>query len=402
MGRVTAMPRALLMCFADPAVSPRPRRMLRLLRERGFAVDLLSHPTDETDLSGGERFTLPRGPSGGVARLIHRAGALAHFALRFVVRDNARRDRLSLRRLGLEGYVETLGGRGYDLIVVEDLYLLPLAMRIRGTAKVLFDAREFYPRQNDEDLWFRMSERPERERLCRTLLPACDAVLTVSPGLVDAYAAEFGVRAELVMSAPWYRALAPTSVRQDKIRLVHAGIANPNRQLEKMIEIVAALDARFTLDFYLTGSPEYIAMLRERAAATGGRVRVLPPVAFDDIVPTLNGYDVGLYYLEPIAFNLRHSLPNKLFEFIQARLMVAIGPSPDMARVVETYGCGIVAPRFEIATMVETLRGLTSAEVERAKHRAHAAAAELCFEREAEKLQRIVARLVPVAAGVPG
>jgi hypothetical protein len=393
------IPRALLMCLANPAASPRPRRMLRLLRERGFAVDLLSYPTEESALGGSERFTLPHGPAGLPARLRHRAAALVHFGLRLVVHDDARRDRLSLQRLGLAGYVETLGGRPYDLIVVEDLYLLPLAMRIRGAAKVIFDAREFYPRQNDENLWFRLSERPERERLCRTLLPRCDAVLTVSPGLVDAYAAEFGVRAELVMSAPWYRKLSPTPMQADRIRLVHAGIANPNRQLEKMVDIVAALDARFSLDFYLTGSPDYITLLQARAAETGGRVRILPPVTFDDIVPTLNRYDVGLYYLEPIAFNLRHSLPNKLFEFIQARLMVAIGPSPDMARVVEAHGCGVVAPRFEIPTMVETLRRLTSAEVERAKHRAHAAAAELCFEREAEKLHRLLVRLVPGAHG---
>ena len=394
------MPRALVMCFADPAVSPRPRRVLRLLAEQGFAVDLLSYETVESLPGDGRKFVLPRDAEGGVGAFRRRVASLAYFAARRVLHQDGLRDWLALRRLGLTPHVAPLAAQAYDVIVVEDLYLLPLAMRVRGKARVLFDAREYYPRQNDENRWFRLSERPERERLCRTLLPRCDAVMTVSPGLVDAYRDEFGVQAELVMSAPWYRALSPTAVPPDRLRMVHAGIANPNRQLEKMIDITEALDERFSLDFYLTGSPDYIAVLRARAASGSGRVRVLPPVAFDDIVPTLNGYDIGLYYLEPIAFNLRHSLPNKLFEFIQARLMVAIGPSPDMARVVREFGCGAVAERFDEAAMVAMLRGLGEADVVRAKERAHAAAAALCFEKESEKVRRILARLVPsVAAG---
>lgn len=372
--------------------------MLRLLRARGFAVDVLSHATTESLPAGDTKFTLPGAESSGLSGSARRFNALFHFALRAVVRDNSLRDGLSLRRLRLASFVEQLRGRSYSLIVVEDLYLLPLALAVRGEARILFDAREFYPRQNDENLWFRLSERPERERICRTLLPLCDAVMTVSPGLVDAYAAEFGVQAELVMSAPWLRVLEPSAGQEGRFRMVHAGIANPNRQLEKMIDIVMALDARFTLDFYLTGSPDYIAMLRAKAEASGGRVRVLPPVTFDDIVPTLNGYDIGLYYLEPIAFNLRYSLPNKLFEFIQARLMVAIGPSPDMARVVTQFGCGVVAPQFTLDAMVSTLSRLTSSDVAEAKQRAHEAAQVLCFERESEKLHRIIDRLVPTSA----
>jgi hypothetical protein len=33
-------------------------------------------------------------------------------------------------------------------------------------------------------------------------------------------------------------------------------------------------------------------------------------------------------------------------EFIQARLAVAVDPSPEMARLVQRYGCGVVAPDF--------------------------------------------------------
>jgi len=38
-----------------------------------------------------------------------------------------------------------------------------------------------------------------------------------------------------------------------------------------------------------------------------------------------------------------HALSDKLFEFIQACLADAIGPSPEMARIIHEDSCGIVA-----------------------------------------------------------
>lgn len=373
------------MCMTDPASNPRPRRTHALLVDTGYEVDLLSYATQLAPV--GKVFQLARPDSLPWGVLARRALSLGHLMLRRIVPVDAFRDWLHLHRLGIAGWEPVLAASSYDLIVVEDLYLLPLAQRVRGSARLVFDAREFYPRQNDENLWFRISERPERERICRMHLPKCDVVMTVSPGLVDAYDQHFGVRPRLVMSVPWYQDLSPIEPQADRFRLVHMGIANPNRQLEKMIDIVAALDDRFTLDFYLTGSPDYIELLAARAAGVGHRIRVLPPVAFDAIVPTLHEYDIGLFYVEPVTFNLRHALPNKLFEFIQARLMVAIGPSPDMARVVREFDCGVVADRFDPAAMIAALSRVTTADVRRAKQRSDAAARVLCFEEVSKQLR---------------
>ena len=376
------------MCFADPASNPRPRRTRQLLRELGYHVDLLSFPTG--DRREGERhFVLPGAPASFAARVARKARSVAHLGLRRLVPSNRFRDDLNHARLGIAGFESELGQARYDVIVAHDIYLLSLARRIRGSARLVFDAREFYPRQNDEHFWFRISEQPERERICRAYLRECDAVITVSPGLADAYARAFGVRPHVVMSTPSYHELEPTPTEPDRFRIVHLGIANPNRQLEKMIDVAAALDDRFTLDFYLTGSEDYIRALRERAASCG-RVRVLPPVPFERIIPTLNAYDIGLCYFEPLTFNLLHCLPNKLFEFIQARLMIATGPSPDIAQVTREHDCGVVADSFAPAAMAAALARLTTADVQRAKRNSAIAARVLCFEQESRKLRPLL------------
>ena len=102
-----------------------------------------------------------------------------------------------------------------------------------------------------------------------------------------------------------------------------------------------------------------------------------------ELASLANGYDIGLYLLPPTNFNHRYALPNKFFEFIQGRLAVAIGPSPEMAAIVRHYGCGVVAPTFEPESLAAELNALDAAAIAGFKHASHRAAAELCAERNA-------------------
>jgi hypothetical protein len=74
-------------------------------------------------------------------------------------------------------------------------------------------------------------------------------------------------------------------------------------------------------------------------------------------------------------------LPNKFFEFVQARLAVAIGPSPEMERFVRQYGFGVVADSFEPRALAARIAALTPADIEAMKQRADVASRELHAER---------------------
>ena len=100
------------------------------------------------------------------------------------------------------------------------------------------------------------------------------------------------------------------------------------------------------------------------------------------LIPQLNQYDVGIFYNEPTTFNLKHSLPNKIFEFIQARLAVAIAPSPDMASLVYKYECGVVARNFSLTEMAESLNKLDSKQIMEMKYNSNKAAQILNFQEE--------------------
>jgi hypothetical protein len=108
----------------------------------------------------------------------------------------------------------------------------------------------------------------------------------------------------------------------------------------------------------------------------------------------LNQYDIGVYLLEPVNFNFLHSLPNKFFEFIQARLAVAIGPSPEMARLVREYDLGVVADDFSPQALAQCLLGLDLKRIEYYKSQSHKVAHLLSAEQNKKILLDLVERVL--------
>ncbi len=374
----------LIACFSDPSADPRPSRMVRFFSELHFAVDVLGYRCRENPAIR-HWFALEVPKFSLLARVRrYLRGLIVSLGIR-VFPWQRLRNWLNDYRFKLTGFRQELISSNYDYIVVQDLQMLPLLLGCKRGAKVVFDAREFYPKQNEESLKFRLLEQPERYRLCRECLPACDYLLTVSDGLAKLYENELGLVAKVFRSVPVSQAIPFVDPLRDKVRMVHHGAANRNRGLEKMIEIVCSLNDRFTLDFYLVGSASYVKKLKE-IALDCPRIRFRKPVEINDIVQMLGSYDVGFFYVEPSTLNLRHCLPNKLFEFIQAKLAVVIGPSPDMAQIVDRYECGFVGSGFSVEDMVSVMETITQPNLRRAKLNSEEAAKSLCFEEEKKVL----------------
>jgi hypothetical protein len=157
-----------------------------------------------------------------------------------------------------------------------------------------------------------------------------------------------------------------------------------------MIRMMGYVDERFELTFMLApGSRGYLDKLR-RAAQDHERIRFVDPVPMRHIVRAISAFDVGVYLLPPANFNQLHALPNKFFEFVQARLATAIGPSPEMARLVERHRLGVVAEDFSARSMAAALNGLTAAEIAEFRMNADRVAALLSTNSTTQTLLEIV------------
>ena len=115
-----------------------------------------------------------------------------------------------------------------------------------------------------------------------------------------------------------------------------------------------------------------------------------------EIIPVTNQYDIGLFLAPPTTFNLQYTLPNKLFEFIQARLVVAIGPSIEMSKGVKKFNCGVVSKDFDPRSMANELNRLTTEKIMEFKQRSHEAASELNADVNARRIKEIVRDLMEI------
>lgn len=355
------MKSVLILTAGKPESDPRPNRMVRCLAGEHRITLVAGAPLN---LPNVEFIPLPARP-----RVKFRRKLLD------VLRQKYGRLLSLIWRPTLLALAKNLRARRFDLIITHDLHLLPVALAIAGRhSRVIFDAREYYPRQGEDRWWWRTVYQPVAERLCAKYLRRAHQITTVSAGLAQGYRENYGVHCVLLPSLPRAIALEPGPVQPDRIRMIHHGQAAPARRIELMIDLMRLLPPRFSLDLMLAGMDSaYGRTLRERARGLD-QVRFRPPVPFGDIITESNAYDIGLYLLPPTGFNTRHALPNKFFEFIQARLLVAIGPSPDMAAWVRAYDLGVVADDFTPAAMARSLTPLTGAEVRRHKEQAHQAA----------------------------
>jgi glycosyltransferase involved in cell wall biosynthesis len=283
---------------------------------------------------------------------------------------------------------------GFDLIAANDIEALPLALRLASGRAVLFDAHEFAPREFENVFRWRFLLKQFKHYLCKTYITKSNAMITVCDGIAAEYKRLYGVSPVVITNASEYADCVPSLVSRDRIRIIHHGGANANRKIESMIDMMKYLDDRFSLTLMLMPSePKYFEWLK-RKAGNNRRIDFIAPVKMKEIPFAINRFDFGLYILEPGSFNNKYALPNKLFEFVQARLAIAIGPSPEMAAIVKKYDLGVVADSFDPRAMAAKLNALTKEKIEYYKNRCHAHARELSADENKKKLLKIVAGLV--------
>jgi hypothetical protein len=374
--------RILCVSFSPIHQDSRVRRQLAILREFGEVTTIGYGPAPEGVVRHVElpesAPSLPQTPS-GVAQLTLRAHR------RVQLRSPGEREALS--RLG--------ASERFDLVVANDARALPLAFAVADGAPIWADLHEWAPEENSTSVPWRLLVKPYMDALCAEYLPRVQAATTVSESIAALYLERYGVLPEVVRNAGPLRDLTPSTPQPGRVRLVHSGIAVSNRNVESLIDAVVELDERFTLDLYLVDTGHHVAALRTRAG-DDPRIRFHDPVPPDTLPATLNAYDVGVFLLPPRTINYRNMLPNKFFDFVQARLGIVFGPAIETDRVIAEHGLGAVTAGWSADDLVATLRDLDDDDVAGFKRAADAAAPLLSNEVDLETQRSILRRLLGV------
>lgn len=289
----------------------------------------------------------------------------------------------------LEQFREAADGE-VDVVLADDIDTVPLALTLGAKGGVHADLHEYHPRQNEESWRWRLFVQPYVHWLVRTYGPRVDSITTVGEGIAREYRLRYGLHADVVVNAPHQVGLQPTEVVPGTpLRLVHSGNAQRHR-LDIILEAMDLVRRPMRLDLYLMANdPAYLNELQQRYADSDV-VHIHPPVTPAELPATLNAHDVGVYVLPPVSFNHLWALPNKFFDFVQGRLALVVGPSPEMAALVRRHGLGIVTDDFTAASLARALDSLDLQSVQAYKDASDRASTELSAEHQRQGWQRAI------------
>lgn len=361
--------RALVVSYSPVARDARVTKQIGWLESAGYRVDILSR-APETPIATGRHLRI------GYPNLLVR---LAIYAL---LPPRARFSRLMGRQLP----IPELSGHKYDLMVVNDLHLLPWVVQVASDLSkgpVTLDLHEVYSGTVSGPLFRFLHARYNNWLLTFVSSPVFTKRLTVAEGIADLYRDRHCVpRPDVIKNVAPYQELEPSPVDPERIVLVHHGYAATARGIDVMLDAVLELEPRFVFVLMVLGDRRSLAHLRRHPAVVAGRVEFRAPVPVTEVASALNDCDLGVMFLPPRFLNNVYALPNKFFEAVQARLGIVIGESQEMVGFVRDNGLGIVVEGWEASDLAAAINALSTEDIVAMKKAASLAASDLSTRRE--------------------
>ena len=358
-------------------------------------VRLLHNPRHRVRAGSSGRRMLRRGKQ-TLARALPAAGRSVE-ALQYRSRDIAREitDANASHLLGL-GH--------FDLVFAHDVPVMPLAAHLKTAweARLISDLHEVFPEQDEH------FTAATARRYWRTLeaagLAASDGIICVNPAVADYVREAHAPGAPIVVvqnSVPYTEpsdgglTLASLYAIPDSARIMlFGGSLRSDANLHLVIEGFDAANLDGWVLAILGDGPlqgELEAMVRSRGLAK--RIFLGRRVQPRDLIQVTASADIALLPYQAIGFNHLIATPNKLFEYIQARLPIATSRLPQVERIVSAHGNGAFvdfstaekAAAGLVAFVRDVAPTITPANLE-------AAAREFSWEREEPAVLDIVDR----------
>ncbi len=282
-------------------------------------------------------------------------------------------------------------------LVANDLdTLLPnfLVSRIRKWPLV-YDSHEYFT--GVPALSHRPGVRNFWKQIEKLTVPYIPVRITVNRSIAELYRQEYGVAFHVIRNMPplWKPGKKQNrtglGLPVDAPILVMQGTGiNRDRGAEELVRSMAYLPDVYLL---IIGGGEVLRLLKKMCAerGIGGRVLFTGKMPYVRMMQYTSVADLGLSLDKDTGLNQRYSLPNKLFDYIQAGIPVLASPLPEVRNIVETYGIGELLRSYDPGRMADQIRSMLHNREKREQWKKSLlkAARALCWEKERNELIRV-------------
>lgn len=287
-----------------------------------------------------------------------------------------------------------------DLLFANDLdTLLPnfLVSRLKRV-RLIYDSHEYFTETPE------LVNRPKVQKVWKGIeeyvLPKLDGMITVCDSIAALFEEKYHLRCHVVRNVPPRRDLPEKGERrqlglpEDRHLLVLQGSGiNIHRGAEELLQAMQYLDDCVLM---IIGGGDVLPLLKQMAEdlQLTDRVRFLPRMPYREMMAYTQLAEFGFCLDKDTNLNYRFSLPNKLFDFIQAGVPVIASRLTEIGKIIRQYDLGLFIENHEPQTIASTIRDGLSDEERIRQWKAHLAlaATDLCWENEEQRLLDVIGR----------
>ncbi len=281
-----------------------------------------------------------------------------------------------------------------DLLFANDLdTLLPnfIVSKIKRN-KLIFDSHEYFT--GVPELQDRALVRNIWKTIERFILPRLYKMITVNDSIAGLFKNEYRIESRVVRNIPLkktYNILKTKTelgLPADKhiVLLQGAGI-NIDRGAEEAIDASVYFNNAILL---IIGGGDVYKSLQKKVETQNLQkcVIMLPKQSSERLYEYTVHASIGLSIDKDSNINYHFSLPNKLFDYIQARVPVLVSNLPELRRIVVEYKIGDIIQSHDPKHIAEKINSMLedTDRMNSYKHQLELAADILCWENEEVKL----------------
>lgn len=279
-----------------------------------------------------------------------------------------------------------------DILVSNDLdtLLANYMVSVIRSKKIIYDSHEYFTevpelqnRKIVKKIWLLLEQ---------FIVPKLKRTYTVSESIADILNQKYNADFKVIKNFPNYieNRKQLNIFESDKKIIIYQGALNVDRGIELVIKAMKFIDNAI---FVIIGDGDITQHLKNLANSEGvaEKVSFIGKVPFEKLSSYTQSADLGISLEDDSNMNYHYSLPNKLFDYIQARLPVLVSNLPEMKKIVQDYNIGQVLMSREIENVASIITNmLNDAQKQNEwKQNLQKAAKELCWEKQEELLLSI-------------
>lgn len=287
-----------------------------------------------------------------------------------------------------------------DLDTLAANYLVSVLRR----KPVVYDSHEYFT--GVPELEHNPFAKRTWKRIESCIVPKLDHCFTVNKSIAGLFREDYGKDFHVMRNVPKRMKETAAVTRkelgmpEDKRILVLQGSGiNIDRGSEELVRAMALLDDVYLL--YIIGSGDVIPVLKEMIPALSlqEKVKLTGKLPYAQLLQYTRNADAGITVDKNTNINYRFSLPNKIFDYIQAGIPVLASDLVEIRRVIETYDVGVMIPEVTPEAIAQGINRMFADQEAWLRMKANTvrAAAELNWEEEQKVLVNVYRQIHPDA-----